>query len=69
MNWRSSTSNSEQNQSFDHALWPGQKRIYTRRIGVPPWESGKIVRTADAAELSDDPELEAAYLGRAEAAQ
>jgi branched-chain amino acid transport system ATP-binding protein len=32
-------------------------------------ESGRIVRTAGAAELSDDPELEAAYLGRAEAAQ
>jgi branched-chain amino acid transport system ATP-binding protein len=33
-------------------------------------ESGKIVRTANASELSDDPELEAAYLGRTkEAAQ
>jgi branched-chain amino acid transport system ATP-binding protein len=33
-------------------------------------ESGKIVRTANAWELSDDPELEAAYLGRTkEAAQ
>jgi hypothetical protein len=33
-------------------------------------ESGKIVRTAIASELSDDPELEAAYLGRTkEAAQ
>jgi len=32
-------------------------------------ELGRIVRSASAAELSDDPELEAAYLGRAEAAQ
>jgi branched-chain amino acid transport system ATP-binding protein len=32
-------------------------------------DSGKIVRSARAAELSDDPELEAAYLGRSEAAQ
>jgi branched-chain amino acid transport system ATP-binding protein/branched-chain amino acid transport system permease protein len=32
-------------------------------------ELGRIVRAAGAAELSDDPELEAAYLGRTEAAQ
>jgi branched-chain amino acid transport system ATP-binding protein len=32
-------------------------------------ESGRIVRSATAAELSEDPELEAAYLGRSEAAQ
>jgi ABC-type branched-subunit amino acid transport system ATPase component len=32
-------------------------------------ESGRIVRSATASELSDDPELEAAYLGRSEAAQ
>jgi branched-chain amino acid transport system ATP-binding protein len=32
-------------------------------------ELGSIVRSAGATELSDDPELEAAYLGRAEAAQ
>jgi ABC-type branched-subunit amino acid transport system ATPase component len=32
-------------------------------------DSGKIVRSASAAELSDDSELEAAYLGRSEAAQ
>jgi ABC-type branched-subunit amino acid transport system ATPase component len=32
-------------------------------------ELGRIVRAANATELSDDPELEAAYLGRAEAAQ
>ena len=32
-------------------------------------ELGRIVRSAGATELSDDPELEAAYLGRAEAAQ
>jgi branched-chain amino acid transport system permease protein len=32
-------------------------------------DSGRIVRSASAAELSDDPELEAAYLGRSEAAQ
>src|SRR5207253_6416612 len=32
-------------------------------------ESGRIVRAAAASELSDDPELEAAYLGRTEAAQ
>jgi ABC-type branched-subunit amino acid transport system ATPase component len=32
-------------------------------------ELGKIVRAAGATELSDDPELEAAYLGRAQAAQ
>jgi len=32
-------------------------------------ESGRIVRSAAASELSDDPELEAAYLGRSEAAQ
>jgi hypothetical protein len=30
---------------------------------------GRIVRAANATELSDDPELEAAYLGRVEAAQ
>jgi len=32
-------------------------------------ESGRIVRSALACELSQDPELEAAYLGRSEAAQ
>jgi len=32
-------------------------------------DSGRIVRSANASELSDDPELEAAYLGRSEAAQ
>ena len=32
-------------------------------------ESGRIVRADTAAALADDPELEAAYLGRAEAAQ
>ena len=32
-------------------------------------ELGKIVRAAGATELADDPELEAAYLGRSEAAQ
>jgi ABC-type branched-subunit amino acid transport system ATPase component len=32
-------------------------------------DSGRIVRSASAAELSDDPELEAAYLGRFEAGQ
>jgi ABC-type branched-subunit amino acid transport system ATPase component len=32
-------------------------------------ESGEIVRSGAGAELVDDPELEAAYLGRAEAAQ
>jgi branched-chain amino acid transport system ATP-binding protein len=32
-------------------------------------ESGEIVRAGSAAALVDDPELEAAYLGRAEAAQ
>jgi len=32
-------------------------------------ELGKIVRAAGATELMDDPELEAAYLGRSEAAQ
>jgi ABC-type branched-subunit amino acid transport system ATPase component len=32
-------------------------------------ESGRIVRSAVASELSQDPELEAAYLGRSEAAQ
>jgi ABC-type branched-subunit amino acid transport system ATPase component len=32
-------------------------------------ELGRIVRAANATELSDDPELEAAYLGRVEAAQ
>jgi len=32
-------------------------------------ELGRIVRSAGAAELSGDPELEAAYLGRSEAAQ
>jgi branched-chain amino acid transport system ATP-binding protein/branched-chain amino acid transport system permease protein len=32
-------------------------------------ESGRIVRAAAASELSGDPELEAAYLGRSEAAQ
>ncbi len=33
------------------------------------WNLGRIVRADSAAELSGDPELEAAYLGRAEAAQ
>jgi ABC-type branched-subunit amino acid transport system ATPase component len=32
-------------------------------------ELGRIVRAADAATLAEDPELEAAYLGRSEAAQ
>jgi ABC-type branched-subunit amino acid transport system ATPase component len=32
-------------------------------------ELGKIVRSDDAMGLADDPELEAAYLGRIEAAQ
>jgi branched-chain amino acid transport system ATP-binding protein len=32
-------------------------------------ESGRIVKAGEAATLADDPELEAAYLGRAEAAQ
>jgi ABC-type branched-subunit amino acid transport system ATPase component len=32
-------------------------------------ESGRVVRAGDAAVLAHDPELEAAYLGRAEAAQ
>ena len=32
-------------------------------------ESGHIVRSGDAAALASDPELESAYLGRAEAAQ
>ncbi len=32
-------------------------------------ESGRIVRSDNATELFDDPELEAAYLGRTEAAQ
>jgi len=32
-------------------------------------ESGRIVRTGEASALAEDPELEAAYLGRAEAAQ
>ena len=32
-------------------------------------ESGRVVRTGEAAALAGDPELEAAYLGRAEAAQ
>jgi ABC-type branched-subunit amino acid transport system ATPase component len=32
-------------------------------------ELGRIVRADDAAALAEDPELEAAYLGRSEAAQ
>jgi ABC-type branched-subunit amino acid transport system ATPase component len=32
-------------------------------------ESGRIVRSGEASALAEDPELEAAYLGRAEAAQ
>jgi ABC-type branched-subunit amino acid transport system ATPase component len=32
-------------------------------------ESGRVIRTGEAAALAGDPELEAAYLGRAEAAQ
>jgi ABC-type branched-subunit amino acid transport system ATPase component len=32
-------------------------------------ESGRVVRAGKASALADDPELEAAYLGRAEAAQ
>jgi ABC-type branched-subunit amino acid transport system ATPase component len=32
-------------------------------------ESGRVVRMGEASALAEDPELEAAYLGRAEAAQ